>query len=480
MDTHRADSVRGKLSSVSRTVSRLHLSIAKLLLEVQRRKYWLAWGFDSFADYVEAEADFSIRWAQELTKTYRRFVVDLKVHPKLMRRVSWSKAALLTAVTTESNLDTVFADLRTLPYSELKRKYRVTSSSSKSPPGLALNPRQRAVFQDALDLAKAKTGSTNDTTNFMTIITDFLHTTETPTEAHGEFLGTVAPSTPVHVWSYPRPDEHEFYVEPDVWEQLCYAIHDGKPALLTGPTGSGKSELCEMASGAAARQFQAFNFGGSTDARSTLVGNTHFDKERGTWFCESPFIRAVQTSGTTILLDELSRCDGDASNLLLTITDRQGYLRVDEAEDSPVVCRADDIAFLATANLGAGYRHAEELDLALKDRFETVIAIDFPPPEHEVNVLLKRCPGLKKATAKLLVKLATRQREMARDGEFIAMVSTRSLIAAASQVAAGISPQNAVKFCLVNQFNDEGGDLSERARMTQICQRFLVFPKDAK
>ena len=194
-------------------------------------------------------------------------------------------------------------------------------------------------------------------------------------------------------WRLAKPPADEFFVTDEVWEQLCYVVNRGKNVLLTGPSGCGKSELCYRVAEAAGRAIEPFNCGAMSEPRSSLIGNTHFDREKGTWFAESRFVRAVQKKGTCLLLDEISRSGRDAFNILLPLLDAQGYLAIDEAEGAPVVKRAESVMFFATANLGMEYTGAEPLDKALADRFPVVIAIDFPPLDQEFALLSWRCPG---------------------------------------------------------------------------------------
>src|SRR5438270_620768 len=83
--------------------------------------------------------------------------------------------------------------------------------------------------------------------------------------------------------------------------------------------------------------------------------------------------------------------------------------------------------------------------LAWRDRFPVILEMDFPPPAQEVAILSKRSPGLGGQEAKQLIQFAGRQRELAREGEFNAQVSTRTLLAAGRQVAAGVPLANAVR-----------------------------------
>ena len=47
-----------------------------------------------------------------------------------------------------------------------------------------------------------------------------------------------------------------------------------------------------------------FNMGSTTDARAAIIGNTHFKKEQGTFFDESPFIKfpVIPAAHITFLL----------------------------------------------------------------------------------------------------------------------------------------------------------------------------------
>jgi AAA domain (dynein-related subfamily) len=136
----------------------------------------------------------------------------------------------------------------------------------------------------------------------------------------------------IATWRLAKPRADDFFVTDQVWEQLCFVLSRGKNVLSTGPSGCGKSELCYRVAEAAGRSIEPFNCGAMSEPRSSLIGNTHFDRQNGTWFAESRFVRAVQKTGACILLDEISRAGRDAFNILLPVLDTQGYLAIDEAE----------------------------------------------------------------------------------------------------------------------------------------------------
>jgi MoxR-like ATPase len=95
-----------------------------------------------------------------------------------------------------------------------------------------------------------------------------------------------------------------------------------------------------------------------------------FDQKKGTYFSESSFVQAIKTPNAVILLDELSRAHPDAWNILMTVLDQgQRYLRLDEAEGSPIVKVAEGVTFIATANIGNEYTSTRVIDRAILDRF---------------------------------------------------------------------------------------------------------------
>ena len=344
--------------------------------------------------------------------------------------MEWSKAELAARVVDAGNVDELLGDMERLSFRDLKAKVRGLQSARTRPDSAEANPPAAPVP------GSARVGD-----------------------------------APLTGWRLPRPPADEFFVLEEHWDQLAFALGHGQNALITGPSGCGKSELCYLVGRAVGRPLAAFNCGAMSEPRTALIGNTHFDRQKGTWFAESRFVRAVRQVGTCVLLDEISRAGPDAFNILLPLMDAQGILPIDESEGADVVRRAPGVCFFATANLGMEYTGAGDLDKALADRFPAVIAMDFPPRDAEVTLLVRRNPGLDQKAARRLVEVAGRQREIAREGEFVGHVSTRALLGAGKQIAAGLPIEVALKYCVFNRFSAEGGDDSERAKLMQIFQR---------
>ncbi len=150
------------------------------------------------------------------------------------------------------------------------------------------------------------------------------------------------------------------------WKYLVRSGVRGKNIMMTGPAGCGKTMAAKSLVNSLDRPDYYFNLGATQDPRSTLIGNTHFDSKKGTYFSESHFVKAIQTPNAVILLDELSRAHPDAWNILMTVLDYgQRYLRLDEASGSETIKVAEGVTFVATANIGNEYTSTRVMDKAL-------------------------------------------------------------------------------------------------------------------
>ena len=91
------------------------------------------------------------------------------------------------------------------------------------------------------------------------------------------------------------------------WKYLIRSAVRGKNIMMTGQAGCGKTMAAKSLVNSLDRPDFYFNLGATQDPRSTLIGNVHFNKESGTFFSESLFVKAIQTENAVILLDELTR-----------------------------------------------------------------------------------------------------------------------------------------------------------------------------
>ena len=270
-----------------------------------------------------------------------------------------------------------------------------------------------------------------------------------------------------------RPDT--LFMEDLSWKFICRNVYRGRNMLLTGPTGTGKSQTAIAVAKALGRELFYVNLGATQDPRGTLIGNTHFSKDAGTYFNESAFVKAIKTPNMVILLDEVSRAHPEAWNILMTVLDPgQRYLRLDEAVGAPTVQVAEGVSFIGTANLGAEYTAVRVMDRALLDRF-TIAEIPYLTEKQECSLLQKVYPGIDTTHAENLAEIAslTRRELQSEAPQISTMISTRSVIEMAGLMVDGFSLAEVAQVGIYPMYSEEGGLQSERTFVRQIVQKFI-------
>ncbi len=258
------------------------------------------------------------------------------------------------------------------------------------------------------------------------------------------------------------------------WKYLVRSAVRGKNIMMTGPAGCGKTMAAKALVGALDRPDFYFNLGATQDPRATLIGNVHFNKTDGTYFTESTFVKAIQTENAVILLDELSRANPDAWNILMTVLDEgQRYLRLDEAEGQATIKVAQGVTFIATANIGNEYTSTRVMDRALMDRFIN-IEMDVLTKEEEEALLLQLYPHVDADTLKHIAELSsiTRIESAGDEGKLTTHISTRASVQTADLLHDGFSLEEAAQVSILPRFDASGGLESERTYVKQILQKY--------
>jgi len=259
------------------------------------------------------------------------------------------------------------------------------------------------------------------------------------------------------------------------WKYLVRSAVRGKNILMTGPAGCGKTMAAKSLVNALDRPDFYFNLGATQDPRSTLIGNTHFDKSKGTYFSESLFVKAIRTPNAVILLDELSRAHPDAWNILMTVLDSgQRYLRLDEADSSETVNVAEGVTFVATANIGNEYTSTRVMDKALMDRF-IVVEMDVLTDTEEHGLLTYMFPHVDSELLKSVAEIShlTRMESKSDAGKISSGISTRTSVELAGLLFDGFGLDEAAEVTVYPQYADDGGVDSERTYIKQLVQKYI-------
>ncbi len=275
---------------------------------------------------------------------------------------------------------------------------------------------------------------------------------------------------------------NDFFISDLKWKYLLRNIVRGKNIMMTGPSGCGKTDVTFKAAKSLDREVMYFNLGATQDPRSTLIGNTHYSKNTGTYFNESLFVSAIQKPNTVILLDELSRAHPEAWNILMTVLDPiQRYLRLDEKEswdssDSTTIKVAEGVSFIATANIGSEYTATRVIDRALLDRF-TILEMDTLSYEDEYKLLSDKCNGSvdQNVLLQLCDIIKDIRKEVKSDMPRInTTISTRATLEIVELLNDDFTLEQAIEVLVYPLFSDEGGNDSERTYVKQVVQKYLT------
>ena len=259
------------------------------------------------------------------------------------------------------------------------------------------------------------------------------------------------------------------------WKYLVRSAVRGKNIMMTGPAGCGKTMAAKTLTTSLDRPHFYFNLGATQDPRATLIGNTHFNKEKGTFFSEALFVKAIQTEDAVILLDELSRAHPEAHNILMTVLDSgQRYLRLDEQDGQGTINVAEGVTFIATANIGNEYTSTRVLDKALMDRF-TIIEMDVLSNEEELGLLQYMFPNVDTELLDAVSQIShqTRVEASNENPKLTSGVSTRTSVEIAGLLFDGFSLPEASEITIYPQYSNDGGIDSERTFVKQLVQRFV-------
>lgn len=261
------------------------------------------------------------------------------------------------------------------------------------------------------------------------------------------------------------------------WKYLMRSVVRGKNIMMTGPSGCGKTLAVQsVAKALNGRPYFYFNLGATTDPRSTLIGNTHYSKEKGTFVADAFFVQAIQTPNAIILMDELTRATPDAWNILITVLDEnQRYLRIDERPDTPTVTVAKGVTFIATANIGAEYTSTRVLDRAMLDRFSAIVEMEPLSKDDEMRLLTLTYPNMAEKDLSAIAEIAhhTRIQMKSDDPKVTTSISSRLTVEMAGIMHDGFTLAEAAEVCIYPFFSEAGGVDSERTYMKQLVQKYL-------
>lgn len=256
---------------------------------------------------------------------------------------------------------------------------------------------------------------------------------------------TVTNSPKVDCFIDPKVDE-DYFVDPRVYQEVARLLkltEQGPENLaLVGPKGSGKTSLALQAA-AMRRGPTCLVTAYAARSAEEWFGRETVDAE-GMRFVPSAFVRALETEGATVIINDLAlmqnRTVQNGLNDLLDYSIREAWIPGLDR----MVRVADRVLIIATWNEGSEYTGNIPLAANIQDRFPNRIWIGYPPAEVRVSILTRKT-GLDYFEAMRLVNYADRLRSMKEPVE----VSLRGVLQAAKKLRLGASFKDALYFSVV-------------------------------
>lgn len=273
-------------------------------------------------------------------------------------------------------------------------------------------------------------------------------------------IGT-SPLVPVCDAQYQFPPETAF---------LVHAVNYQENVMLVGPTGTGKSSLVMQLAAQTNTPLRRCNLNGETTVSDFLGRWTVRGKEM---VYSEGILPTAMRNGDWLLLDEVDAALPQILFVLQSVLEEGGKLVLLE-KDGEVIAPHPEFRIIATANtIGNGdesglYAGTQILNEAFKDRFATVIYLDYPDEKTETEILSKKVSKLKKADIRKLVKCARQVREAALREECYCSFSTRRLLAFARKYDQLGNLSKALELTVLNKLSRDDSHV-----VAEIAQRHL-------
>jgi cobaltochelatase CobS len=281
----------------------------------------------------------------------------------------------------------------------------------------------------------------------------------------------------LQVPAFAEPGEHVPEIDPAyrLDESVTLALLAGfarnRRVLLQGLHGTGKSTHIEQVAARLNWPCVRVNLDGQL-SRMDLIGRdavTLRDGKQVTEFQEGILPWAIQRP-VALILDEYDAGRPDVMFVIQRILEQDGKLTL--LDQNRVISPHPSFRLFATANtVGLGnlnglYHGAQRLNHAQIDRWNIVASLDHLPPQTEADIVASRVPEVDGGLVASMVAVANLTRAGFRVGDLSTLMSPRTVITWAENVAIFGDVGLAFRLSFVNKCDD-----AERPIVAEYFQR---------
>lgn len=254
--------------------------------------------------------------------------------------------------------------------------------------------------------------------------------------------------------------------EPHLLEDIQTAVALGKPVLLKGPAGAGKTKLAESISAYFNQPMQSINTSVDLDAEALLGFKTLVQRDGQTAieFVEGPVVQAMK-KGHLLYIDEINMAKAETLPILHGILDYRKMLT--NPFTGEVIQAHPDFGVIAAIN--EGYMGTAPLNEALKDRF---ISFQIPYIQGEAlkELVSETFSDYPKGQLETVLSITSELRTLAEQGRVAdESASIRSLFDV-MELSLHIPLRRAYRYGLLEKL----GDAQEKQLVSEIIESWMT------
>jgi len=214
--------------------------------------------------------------------------------------------------------------------------------------------------------------------------------------------------------------------------ELIESLDLGMNCLLVGPTATGKSLCAFEAFDRKKSKKPVFVIEGHESLKEfDLLGSYSPDGKGGFLWRDGVLVQAMKAGGY-LFIDEANRMPTRTLNVLLGVISRGAVVLTEHGSEE--IKTSDGFQVIMAMNLGKGYA-VNTLDVALLNRFSSVLEFRYLPPREEEDLLVKESK-ISPEVAEIMVKVANETRRLKRNKELSGEITPRGLFAWATKFKA--------------------------------------------